>query len=82
MRGKPVVVRSALTPREIDTAVSERIRAGDSLYEINEVFLRELAPTHILTQDLCNVCAPTTREISRAIETLPSNAPELSNSPR
>src|SRR5580704_14219523 len=63
VRSKPVVVSHALqlekmSLREIDVAVSERLRTGASLYQVDEQLLRELAPTHILTQNLCQVCAP------------------------
>ena len=74
--GKPVVVRSVLpietmTQKEIDVAVAERMRAGQSLYHVDEKLLRELAPDLILTQDLCQVCAPSGTEITQALNLLP-----------
>jgi iron complex transport system substrate-binding protein len=73
---KPTVVRPALpletmTLSEIDTAVAQRIGSGKSLYEVDERLLKEIAPTHILTQDLCQVCAPSGNEITRALAALP-----------
>jgi iron complex transport system substrate-binding protein len=73
--GKPVVVRSALpieqmSQAEIDKAVAERMRAGDSLYEVDEELLQQLAPDLILTQDLCQVCAPSGTEITQALSLL------------
>ena len=73
--GKPIVVRNALslegmTPCEIDTAVRERIRTGASLYQVNEGLLRNLAPNLILTQNLCQVCAPSGNEISQVLKSL------------
>ncbi|MBV8215837.1 MAG: cobalamin-binding protein [Verrucomicrobia bacterium] len=81
VRSKPVVVRSALalekmSMREIDVAVSKCIGSGGSLYEVDEHLLERLAPTHILTQALCQVCAPSGNEITRALKTLPSK-PEI-----
>jgi iron complex transport system substrate-binding protein len=75
-RTKPVVVRNALalekmTVQEIDIAVSECIGSGRSLYEVDERLMERLAPTHILTQALCQVCAPSGNEISRALNALP-----------
>lgn len=76
VKGKPVVVRNALpiekmTQREIDAAVAKRLREGTSLYEVDEHLLQELAPDIILTQDLCQVCAPSGNEISQALNLLP-----------
>ncbi len=61
-----------MTLREIDVAVAERIRNGQNLYEVDEHLLKELLPTHILTQDLCHVCAPSGNEITRALAALPA----------
>ena len=79
--GKPVVVRSALpieqmTQAEIDRAVAERMRAGHSLYEVDEELLQRLAPDLILTQDLCQVCAPSGTEITQALSLL-SKKPQI-----
>ncbi len=79
--GKPVVVRPALpietmSLSEIDSAVARRIRNGQSLYEVDEQKLREIAPDLIVTQDLCQVCAPSGNEISQALKTLP-NSPKI-----
>ena len=76
IKGKPVVVRNALpiekmTQSEIDTAVAARLREGNSLYEVDERLLQELAPDLILTQDLCQVCAPSGNEVSQALNLLP-----------
>jgi iron complex transport system substrate-binding protein len=72
---KPVVVRSVLpletmTQPEIDAAVSARLREGQSLYQVDENLLRELNPDLIITQDLCQVCAPSGNELSQALKTL------------
>jgi iron complex transport system substrate-binding protein len=75
-RSKPVVVRNSLalekmTMREIDVTVSQWIGSGRSLYEVDERLLQGLGPTHILTQALCQVCAPSGNEIARALNALP-----------
>ena len=75
LAGKPVVVRSALpihemSLSEIDVAVSKRLRDGESLYLLDDTLLHELNPTLLLTQDLCQVCAPAGNEIARALQIL------------
>jgi iron complex transport system substrate-binding protein len=81
IKSKPVVVRNALpietmSQSEIDRAVAERMRSGQSLYQIDEELLRRLAPDLILTQDLCQVCAPSGNEVSQVIKALPQ-APQI-----
>lgn len=76
IRGKPLVVHGHipvddLSLQEIDRAVSDSLARGESLYQVDVALLRQLAPTHILTQDLCQVCAPAGNEVSRAIQNLP-----------
>jgi iron complex transport system substrate-binding protein len=75
IKGKPVVVRNALpietmSQWEVDRAVAQRMREGLSLYVVDEKLLQELAPDLILTQDLCQVCAPSGNEVSQALNLL------------
>ena len=81
VKAKPVVVRNVLpletmSQSEIDRAVAERIGTGQSLYAVDEEMLRELAPDLILTQNLCQVCAPSGNEVSQVLKALPK-APEI-----
>lgn len=71
--GLPVVSRPALdldegSPGAVDRAVADRMVAGDTLYTIDEVLLRDLKPDVILTQNLCRVCAPSGDELTRAVK--------------
>ena len=54
--------------REIDDRVRELVREGLSVYRVDEVCLREIEPTLILTQDQCEVCAASLRDIEEALE--------------
>lgn len=81
VRDKPVVVRNVLpiermSQSEIDRAVAARMHEGQSLYQIDEELLRTLDPDLILTQNLCQVCAPSGNEVSQVIKTL-GRTPEI-----
>lgn len=78
---KAVVVSNAIpiekmNQAEIDVAVAERMRNGLSLYQVDEELLRELAPDLILTQNLCQVCAPSGNEVAQVLRVL-SKQPEI-----
>ena len=87
VRRLPVVSRPALpietlSQGEIDSAVSSQLASGESLYRVDEILLRDLAPDVVLTQDLCQVCAPSGTELSRAPRELPSRPEVLWLTPR
>jgi iron complex transport system substrate-binding protein len=87
VRNKPAVVRPALplegmSQREIDESVTRRLREGRSLYEIDEALLRELTPDLIVTQDLCQVCAPSGNELVEAVKSLAKTPRVLSLTPK
>ncbi|KAM3574031.1 hypothetical protein VYU27_004008 [Nannochloropsis oceanica] len=72
---KPVVVEcvldlEGLTMKEIDEAVSARLKSGKSLYNVNEDKLRIAAPTLLVTQNLCQVCGPSGNEVTQVLKTL------------
>ncbi len=75
IRSKPVVVHSAvslsaLTPNEIDRVVRQTLHETGTLYAVDEGLLRSLAPDLILTQELCQVCAPSGNDITKFIASL------------
>lgn len=72
IRSKPVIIRSAIdsdrtNSPDIDRQVRETLKTGTGLYRIDEELLRRTDPDLIITQDLCEVCAVTPRDIQRAI---------------
>lgn len=79
---KPALDLEGLNQAEIDAAVATKLRSGESLYVVDETLLRELAPDVILTQDLCQVCAPSGNELTRAVLSLPSKPRVIYLSPR
>ena len=78
----PALALEALSQSEIDDAVAGRMRSGESLYVVDEVLLDALAPDVILTQDLCQVCAPSGNELVRALKSLPRQPDVLYLTPR
>ncbi len=75
VKTKPVVVHcsldlASLNLDQIDKAVSERVRAGQSVYAVDEVAIKKAAPNLIVTQDLCQVCAPSGNEATQALKSL------------
>jgi iron complex transport system substrate-binding protein len=87
VRRLPIVSRPALsleglTQSEIDDAVTAQMRSGESLYVVDERLLNDLAPDVVLTQDLCQVCAPSGTELTRALASMPSRPHVLYLTPR
>ncbi len=62
---------NGLPSGEIDRWVSEKLAAGDDLFTLDDVLLRELRPELILTQRLCDVCAPAYGGVVQLAATLP-----------
>jgi iron complex transport system substrate-binding protein len=54
--------------REIDALVKDRLAAAVSVYNINAELIRELRPTHIITQTQCKVCAVSLDDVEAAIQ--------------
>jgi iron complex transport system substrate-binding protein len=81
VKTKPILVRNVLpvekmSQSEIDQAVAARLRDGQSLYQIDEALLQQQAPDLILTQNLCQVCAPSGNEVSQVLKAL-AKKPEI-----
>jgi iron complex transport system substrate-binding protein len=71
-----------LSAAAIDRWVSERLRSGGSLYTLDESKLRELVPDLILTQRLCDVCAPAYGSVAALANALPSKPNVLNLEPK
>jgi iron complex transport system substrate-binding protein len=69
--GKPRLTASrisqeTMTSAEIDHAVRSQLDGHGSIYDLDEVKLRELKPDLILTQELCDVCAVSYKTVEKA----------------
>ena len=79
---KPVLSLEGLSQKDIDRAVAAHLATGESLYQVDEVLLDQLKPDIVFTQDLCQVCAPSGNELSRALRELAKPPRVLSLTPR
>src|SRR5207248_2209507 len=61
---------------------TQQLRNGLSLYRVDEELIRRIAPDLILTQDLCQVCAPSGNEVSRLLNELPTKPQVLWLTPK
>ncbi len=53
---------------EIDALVKDRLRRALSVYDVDAALIRRLAPTHIITQTQCEVCAVSLSDVERALQ--------------
>ncbi len=58
---------AGLTSAGIDRQVKERLRDALSIYAVDDARLRRLAPTHIVTQTQCEVCAVALAQVEQAV---------------
>src|SRR6266550_2740531 len=79
---KPTLPLEGLSQSEIDHAVATKLATGESLYQVDEKLLDELHPDLVFTQDLCQVCAPSGNELSRALLEMSQPPQVLSLTPR
>jgi iron complex transport system substrate-binding protein len=62
---------------EIDADVQTLMQKALSIYKIKTEVLEQLQPTHIITQDQCDVCAVNLPEVERAIAKLTNSYPQI-----
>jgi iron complex transport system substrate-binding protein len=84
-RSRRIVSTSALpeglSAAEIDRVVSERMRAGEDLYHLDEGALAGLHADLVVTQDLCAVCAVDVSVVDDALAHLGCRADVLTVDP-
>ena len=62
---------------QIDADVKSLVQKALSIYKIKIEVLEQLQPTHIVTQDQCDVCAVNLPEVERAIAQLTDSHPQV-----
>lgn len=63
--------------RAIHESVGAVLQHQASVYDVDAALLRELAPTHVVTQTQCEVCAVSLRDVEAALADWPGPAPRL-----
>jgi iron complex transport system substrate-binding protein len=86
-REKPVAIRSlidsaGLSQREIDDTVVESMAHGHGLYTIDKALLRKNMPDVVITQELCDVCSVSLRDVLSTISDLSKSCQVVSLKPR
>ena len=86
-RRKPVAIRSQMdtsnmSQRDIDDMVVESMSHGHGLYTIDKALLRENPPDLVITQELCDVCSVSLRDVLSTISDLSKSCAVVSLKPR
>ncbi|MDX2215448.1 MAG: cobalamin-binding protein [Oculatellaceae cyanobacterium bins.114] len=78
---RPICTSARLSPNkpsaDIDADVKTLLQSALSIYEIQLEVLRDLQPTHIVTQDQCDVCAVNFSLVEAAVATLSEPRPKV-----
>jgi len=78
---KPKVIHSSfdhatMTSQEIDNKIVDLMHSGKDIYILDEQTLKNANPNLIISQGICEVCSPYTKEVNRAV-TILHNKPEV-----
>jgi iron complex transport system substrate-binding protein len=65
------------TSRQIDDRVKDVLRSALSVYTVHNDVLDRHAPTHIITQTQCEVCAVSLRDVERAVCEMVATRPKV-----
>ncbi|QLL30009.1 cobalamin-binding protein [Thermosynechococcus sichuanensis E542] len=81
VKALPVCTRARLDAKQsslaIEQAVQDLLRSALGIYDLDLETLQALQPTHVITQDQCDVCAVTLADVQRAIAELFDPPPQL-----
>src|SRR5262249_42759782 len=65
------------TSYEIDERVKAIVQEGLSVYRVDAAVLERLQPTHVITQDQCQVCAVSLADVEKAVCELTATSTEV-----
>lgn len=79
---RPAIESAGLSSQEIDARVRESLERREGIYQIDLGGLKAADPDLILTQELCDVCAPPYQDVLEAVTRLPRKPEVLSLNPQ
>jgi iron complex transport system substrate-binding protein len=79
--GTALPTDGSLSALEIDSEVSARVAAGESIYTLDDALIRAIDPDLILAQDLCQVCAVPSGAVEEALDVIGCHAQVVSLDP-
>jgi iron complex transport system substrate-binding protein len=62
---------------QIDADIKNLVQKALSIYQVKTEVLKELQPTHIITQDQCDVCAVNFPDVEKAVAQLTQAQPKI-----
>ncbi|MBL1199513.1 MAG: cobalamin-binding protein [Nostoc sp. GBBB01] len=81
IENRPICTQARLNSKasssQIHDEVNNLLQSALSIYQIKTDVLQQLQPTHILTQDQCDVCAVSLEEVKKAVATLFESQPQI-----
>ena len=81
IQSRPVCTEARLDSNapsaDIHSNINDLLQSALSIYKIKTDVLEQLQPTHILTQDQCDVCAVSFKAVEQAVVTLIHSHPQI-----
>ena len=81
IEGLPTCTEPKFNPEgssaEIHNRVTDLLQSALSVYQVKTDLLQNLKPTHVLTQDQCEVCAVSLPEVEAAVQAVTGGAPHI-----
>ncbi|MBW4613340.1 MAG: cobalamin-binding protein [Desmonostoc vinosum HA7617-LM4] len=81
IENRPICTQARLNANapsnEIHDEVNKLLQSALSIYQIKTDILEQLQPTHIVTQDQCDVCAVSLQEVEKAVAELIHSQPQI-----
>ncbi|WP_066384326.1 MULTISPECIES: cobalamin-binding protein [unclassified Anabaena] len=81
IQNRPVCTQTRLhtdaSSSDIHNGMNKILQSALSIYQIKTDVVERLKPTHIITQDQCDVCAVSFRDVEKAVDELTHTSPEI-----